>query len=140
MGRRYLSSVEKMLKRKLGSLMLKKLSDPRARKVTITQIEVTPDLKEARIGITDLDGETYEDEEILEVMEEARSFLRGEIGRTTDIRHIPELQFYLDDSIDRSIKINSIIEKAREEDRKMGSSQQQQEEEEGGEDEASSAS
>ncbi len=136
MGRRYLSSVEKMLKRKLGSLMLKKLSDPRARKVTITQIEVTPDLKEARIGITDLDGETYEDEEILEVMEEARSFLRGEIGRTTDIRHIPELQFYLDDSIDRSIKINSIIEKAREEDRKMGSSQQ----EEGGEDEASSAS
>lgn len=121
MGRRYLSSVEKMLKRKLGSLMLKKLSDPRARKVTITQIEVTPDLKEARIGITDLDGDTYEDEEILEVMEDARSFLRGEIGRTTDIRHIPELQFYLDDSIDRSIKINSIIEKAREEDRKMGS-------------------
>ncbi len=121
MGRRYLSSVEKLLKRKLGSLMLKKMSDPRARMVTITQIEVTPDLKEARIGLTALDRDTYDDEELLEVMENARSFLRGEIGRTTDIRHIPELQFYLDDSIDKSIRINALIEEARKEDRRMSS-------------------
>lgn len=119
MGERYLSSVEKLLKRKLGTLMLKKVSDPRARMITITKIEVTPDLKEARIGLTGLDRDTYDEEELLQVMEDARSFLRGEIGRTTDIRHIPELQFYLDDSIDKSIKINSLIEKAREEDRNM---------------------
>jgi len=119
MSERYLASVEKLLKRKLGKLILQKMNDPRVNMVTITKLDVTPDLKEARVGMTVLDRENHDEEKMLQVMQDARGFLQSEIGRTTDIKNIPQLEFYLDDSIDKSIRINALIQEAIEEDRQM---------------------
>ncbi len=119
MGEQYIASIEKLLKRKLGKLILQKMNDPRVNMVTITKLDVTPDLKECRVGMTVLDRENHDEEVLLDVMQDARGFLQSEIGRTTDIKNIPQLEFYLDDSIDKSIRINALIEEAIEEDRNM---------------------
>lgn len=120
MTNQYISSIEKTLKRKLGLLILQKMNDPRAKMVTISAMEVTPDLKEARVGLAVLDKKNEDEEELLEMMQNAAAFLRGEIARTTEIREIPELSFYLDHSIERSIRIEGLIEEAIEEDREFG--------------------
>ncbi len=119
MGEQYIASVEKLLKRKLGLLIIRKMNDPRVNTVTITKLDVTPDLKEARVGMTVLDRDNHDEQEMLEVMQGASGFLQSEIGRTTDIKNIPQLEFYLDDSIDKSIRINELIEEAIEEDKQM---------------------
>ncbi len=124
MSERYLSSVEKLLKRKLGYIMLQEMNDPRAKMIAISAMDVTPDLMEARIGISVLDKENHDEEELLELMENAAAYLRNELARTTDIRKVPELQFYLDHSIEKSIKIQGLIEEALEEDREARENQE----------------
>ena len=81
--------------------------------VTVTDCKLTTDLSYAKIYVTVLDESKKES--TMEALEDARGFIRRELADRIDIRHVPELEFVYDESIEYGKKIEDIIEKIHEE-------------------------
>lgn len=102
--------VEDLLRAELSSLILRRMNDPRVRLASISQVDVSPDLKRARVLLSAL-GSDRERKECLEALRHARGFLRTQLAR--GLRHmksIPELLFELDEGPEYSQHISSILE------------------------------
>ncbi len=96
---------------------MRKIKDPRVRSVTVTEVVISDDLKNAKIFISsyDVDRETS-----LEGLQSAAAFIRAELGRRMRLKFIPEIIFRYDDTVERGAHIMELlhqIEKEREEDR-----------------------
>ena len=89
---------------------------------TVTSVEVTRDLSYANIYISVL-GNDKEKEDSLLGLESAKGFIRNEIGKRIDLRHVPEPVFHLDESIERGIYMTELIERVNREDEKNRSQQ-----------------
>ena len=80
--------------------------------VTVTDVKVTNDLSFAKVYFTVLDDEKRDS--TLEALNSAKGFIRKELASRVDIRHIPELEFVFDESIEYGKKIENIIDKIHE--------------------------
>lgn len=97
-----------LLKVELGTLLLRKARDPRLAGVTVTVVEISPDLEHARVYISQGDHQA-EKSDTLEALNHARGFLRHEIADRLDLRHVPTLSFRVDESIERGERILGIL-------------------------------
>lgn len=89
--------------------IIRKLKDPRIKFVTVTGVDLSVDLKYAKVYVSVL-GSTSEREETLAGLTSANGFIRRELGaRLKKMRHIPELTFHYDDSIEQSIRIDQLL-------------------------------
>jgi ribosome-binding factor A len=98
------------LRAELSELILRRVNDPRVRLATVNSVEVSPDLKRARVLLSVL-GSDEEREACLEGLRHARGFLRSQLAR--GLRHmkaIPELNFELDTGAEYSQHISSILD------------------------------
>lgn len=78
--------------------------------VTPTVVRVTPDLSLARIYVSIFAGPSKE--EVFEELQQNKSKIRGKLGnKIKDMRHIPDLQFFIDDSLDYAEKIDELLKK-----------------------------
>ena len=102
-------SVGRRIQAELSDIIRKQLKDPRLGFVTVTGVEMTKDLRTARVYISVM-GDLDMQRETLDVFAHAASFLRREIGQRVRLRHTPELQFAYDDSIERGSKINRLLD------------------------------
>lgn len=107
--------VGEQMKKELSDIISRKLKDPRVGFVTVTDVEVTGDLQQAKVFITVL-GDDKQKEETLEGLEKANGFIRSEIGQRIRLRKTPEITFEYDESIEYGNRIESIIKKLHEED------------------------
>jgi len=107
--------ISSLIKADLSLIMLQKINDPEVRLVTITNVKVTPDLKEARIYISIYDKEKRA--AIFEKINSLKSFFRGELGRKIKLRYTPELIFFLDDTLDYVEKMEDLFKKIHENDK-----------------------
>ena len=89
------------------------LADPRLEFVTVTAVEVSADLRHARVYVSHL-GASEDEPEILEALAHATGYLRRELGQRIILRYIPELTFYIDDTLDRARRIDEILESLHE--------------------------
>ncbi len=97
-----------LLKEELSDLLLRNIRDPRIGFVTITEVQVSADLRHARVYfVTHGGGE--EQQRTLEGLESARGYLRGELGRRLHLRYVPDLSFTVDEALDHSFKIREIL-------------------------------
>ncbi len=97
--------------RELGDILLRETSDELLKTVTITYATVTNDLSFAKIYFTTLE----EDKEYVEKeINNASSYFRTLLADRLDIRHMPELKFIYDESIDYGKKIENIIKSIHE--------------------------
>lgn len=85
------------VRRELSRLLLFKARDPKLRHVTITQVRMTPDLKEAR-AYYDWDGPEGERVDIEQKLEHAVPFLRHELAQILSFKFVPRLLFYFDET------------------------------------------
>ena len=69
---------------------------------------MTGDLRHAKIYVSVMAGEK-ERKDTLEGLKKASGFIRRELGKRLDIRHVPELQFIMDNSIEYSVEISKKI-------------------------------
>jgi ribosome-binding factor A len=90
------------------------LKDPRIGFVTITRVEVTPDLRQARVLFGVL-GDKAQRDKTLEGLQAAAGYIRREIGRRIQIRYTPQLNFQYDVGIDATDRVARILEQTREE-------------------------
>ena len=86
--------------------------------VSISSVKITPDLYEARIYLSLF--KVKNPEGVLEKFKERSSEIRGEIGKRMrhQLRSIPQLTFYLDDTLDYVFKIEKLLDEIKKEDEK----------------------
>ena len=100
------------MQRLLPDLIRKEVKDPRVTGlVTITAVEVSPDLAHAKVFVTVLSPqETVE--ATLEGLNHCGSFLRSQLSHQMRVRTVPALSFVYDHSVDRGIRLTRLIESA----------------------------
>ncbi|KPU28171.1 ribosome-binding factor A [Caloranaerobacter sp. TR13] len=111
MSTKRLKRISEEIKKIVSDLIREGLKDPRISMLTsITEVEVTKDLRYAKIYVSIL-GNEDEREATLTGLKNATSFIRKEIGNKLKIRYTPEPVFYLDKSIERGIYISQLLNK-----------------------------
>ena len=103
-----------LVKQELASVLARGLKDPRVGFVTITDVQMSDDLKFARVFYSVL-GTEAKCAETAEGLEQACGFLQRNIANVLKLRLTPHLSFHLDRSLDEGMKINGIIRKIHEE-------------------------
>lgn len=118
MNSKRINRISGEVKKVVSELLYNGLKDPRVSSMTtVTSVEVTRDLSFANIYISVL-GNDREKEDTISGLESAKGFIRNEIGKRIDLRHVPEPIFHLDESIERGIYMTELIEKVNKEDEK----------------------
>lgn len=100
--------VGEQLKKEMSSIFQRELKDPRIGFVTVTHVEVTGDLQQAKVYISVL-GSEEQKENSLQAIAKASGFIRSEVGKRIRLRHTPELIFLFDDSIEYGSKIEKLL-------------------------------
>ncbi len=102
--------ISEEVKKVVSELIYNGLKDPRVSSMTtITNVEVTRDLRYARIYVSVL-GNQEEKDNTITGLESAKGFIRKEIGSRIDLRYVPEPIFHLDESIEKGIYMSKLIE------------------------------
>ena len=104
------------LVKEISYILMTEVKDPDVKFVTVTDCKVTSDLSYAKVYVTMLNNQYKV--ETMDALRSASGFIRHELQDRVDIRHIPELEFIYDESIEYGKKIENIIEQIHEEDTK----------------------
>jgi ribosome-binding factor A len=100
--------VGEQMKKELGDIIGRKIKDPRIGFVTVTDVEVTGDLQQAKVYISVL-GDEEQRENTLKGLAKAKGFIRTEIGNRIRLRKTPEIIFEWDESIDYGHRIDTLL-------------------------------
>ena len=102
--------VNHLIRREISELLQRQVKDPRLGNfVTVNDVSTSPDLKYARVFVSCV-GVEQEKGKILAALASASGFLRNELAGRLRLRHIPELSFKWDDSIERGAHLLEIID------------------------------
>ena len=103
-----LPRVEQAIQKEISQMILQELKDPRIGFVTITRIEVTKDLRLARVFYSVM-GSTAAKDASQKGLEAAKGFIRKRLGGRLKLRYTPEVLFYKDDSVERNLRMTKIL-------------------------------
>ncbi len=110
--------VAEQIKKDLSQIINKQIKDPRVSAITsITDVQLSRDLRYASIYVS-IYGSDIEKEETLQTLVRASGFIRSEIGRRIRLRYTPEINFYLDNSIEYGAHIEKVLKSLKEEENK----------------------
>ena len=94
----------------ISDLLHKHINDPRLNGlISVTGVEISKDLRNAAVSISAL-GDNLDREAVLKGFKSAAGFLRRELAHRLNIRVTPELSFEFDDSIERGVKLVTLID------------------------------
>lgn len=117
MGQLRVEKLQEFIKQEVSQMILTDLKDPRIGFVTVTRVEVTGDLRQAKIYVS-LFGSTEQKTSTWQGLQKSLGFVRTELGKRLQIRHTPELSLQLDETLDHSVRIQELLDKIKhEEDR-----------------------
>ena len=109
--------VADLIKAEIADLLLKEVKDPRIGLVTITDVKVSDDLRTARIYFVEM-GKDALSPEVKAGLAKAVGFLRRELGRRLQLRHVPELLFTYDPSFAYGSRIETLLKEIHQEEEK----------------------
>lgn len=107
--------IAELLRAEIAELIQRRVKDPRVGGITISTVEVSADLRHARVFYC-VSGRDTEREEIATGLEQAKGFIKGQLGRRIHLRHTPDLQFIYDTSFDYADQIGQILRKLHDHD------------------------
>lgn len=109
--------VNDLIRDELSELLLREVNDPRlGGLISITRVDVSPDLYNARVHVSVMDGADRQ-KEALKALNAAASFFHRELKHRLQIRRVPFLTFHLDSSIEQAARILSLMEEVHTEPR-----------------------
>ncbi|GJL56241.1 MAG: ribosome-binding factor A [Nitrospirales bacterium] len=107
--------VADQIRMEVADILARKIKDPRIGFVTVTDVDLSPDLRFAKIYVTSLrDDES--DEVALHGLSSAVGFVRGELGRRLELRYTPEIMFCEDGSRQHGRRIDQLLDSLHRED------------------------
>ena len=113
-GRRLLR-VASVIQEVVSRELVTGLSDPRLTMVTVTGVDISPDLRIADVRVSIM-GEPKQQEDCFRAIRRAHGRLQEKVAEAVTVRYIPSLRFHVDESVKRSVAISALIAKARAED------------------------
>ena len=112
-----LEKISALLKEELSLIFLHKLQDPALGLITITSVKLSPDMKIAKVYLSIYDRGLRED--IFAKINDVKGLIRSQLAqRVRNLRRIPELNFYIDDTLDYVEKIENIFKEIHKNDNK----------------------
>ena len=109
-----IDKVNEFIKRELSNIVLFELQDPRLKIVTITAVEMSPDLRYAKASFSVL-GTKKQIAEAAEGLSSARGMIRKLVGQRINMRYTPEIQFVYDRSLEYSTRIEETLQEIKNE-------------------------
>jgi ribosome-binding factor A len=104
--------VSDQMKEEIADILMRKIKDPRIGFVTVVDVEIAEDLKNAKVFISVYGGNK---DESLKGLKSATPFIRSELGRRMRMKFIPELLFRYDSTIERGAHIMELLHSIEEE-------------------------
>lgn len=96
----------------VADILQRKIKDPRIGFVTVTGVEISDDLRNAKVFVSVFGGDKAD---TLRGLESASRFIRSELGRRMRIKFVPELLFRLDETAEKSAHMMDILRRIEEE-------------------------
>ena len=101
--------VAETIKREMAEILSRKMRDPRlGGMISVTDVEVTPDLSMARIYVSVL-AEGEERDQALAALARSQGFVRHELAPRLGLREMPSVRFVLDTSIERGARVEELL-------------------------------
>jgi len=117
--------VAELIRHELGKILLAGLNDPRVGFVTITRVEVSSDLRTARIFVTVL-GPPAQERTALRGLKSARGRMQAALAGHIGLRRVPEISFHPDERVKQGIQMSALLNKlAREREAEQGAQETQ---------------
>jgi ribosome-binding factor A len=104
--------VSDLLREEIADIIMRRLKDPRLGFVTVTGVDITEDLKIARVFVSVLKEE--ERETTLDILNSAKSFIRSEVAKRVRMKTIPSIIFMIDESIEYGARIDRLLKEIKE--------------------------
>ncbi len=102
--------LNEVFKREISKLLEREVNDPRLSNfISVTRVETSPDLRNAKVFVSVL-GEESSKLEVIEGFNTAANFLRRKLSSCLRLRVIPHLSFYYDDSIEQGAKVLKVLD------------------------------
>ena len=103
--------VAELLRHAIADIVVFKIKDPRVNGVTITEVQMSADLKSARVFFCCMaDGQN---EVHRKGLDSAGPYIRRQLRQELNLKYIPELSFFYDSSFDNSLRINRILKEIK---------------------------
>jgi len=99
-----------LIQREVSDLIRLEMRDPRVGMITITSVDVSPDMSHAKVFFTILEKQKLQD--TLDGLKRSAGFLRSQLARRLKIYTTPELRFEYDESVERGDRLSRLIDSA----------------------------
>ena len=99
-----------LIQREVSDLIRQEVRDPRVGMITITSVDVSPDMSHAKIFFTMLEKDKLPD--TLQGLARSAGFLRSQLAKRIKMYTTPELRFAYDESVERGDQLSRLIDKA----------------------------
>ncbi len=103
--------VAELIHRELAAVIANDTNDPRLKLITITAVDVSSDLRHAKVFVTHL-GDSSQRQEVLRSLRHAGGYLRRELSHLVELKVMPRLHFEYDVSLERGIALSQLIDKS----------------------------
>jgi len=103
--------VAELLRERLALILLNKCADPRLKEITLTEVEMSPDLKQARVFYVSRENAPQDQMQI--ALDKALGFIKAEVARENLFRLMPVIIFLPDAGLDRAAKLERLFQEAR---------------------------
>ena len=105
-----INRISEEVKRTISDIVQNELKDPRIPSITsISHVEVTNDLSYANVYVSVL-GNDFDRDEAIEGLNSAKGFIKKELSKKIKLRAMPELIFIKDDSIEKALELDKLID------------------------------
>ncbi|MGB8991151.1 MAG: 30S ribosome-binding factor RbfA [Desulfobaccales bacterium] len=104
--------VAELLRERLALILLYKCADPRLQELTLTEVEMSPDLKQARVFY--VVREHVDRDQVQIALDKALGFIKQEVAREHLLRIMPEFIFLPDTGLDRAAQLEKLFQAAKE--------------------------
>ncbi|MCS5697454.1 30S ribosome-binding factor RbfA [Cyanobium sp. FGCU-52] len=118
---RRVERVAALIRREVSELLVNGIRDERVHQgmVSVTSVDVAGDLQHCRIRVSVL-GSEEEQQQVLEGLKAASSYVKGELGRRLKMRRTPEVVFQIDRGLERGASVLGLLNRLEEERRERG--------------------
>lgn len=100
--------VAELLFEELNIMVSGELADPRVSLVTVTHVDISKDLRNARVYVNHQD-DTVRKRDLLKALEHATPWMRGQLATRITLQFVPDLNFQYDDSPERAARVDEIL-------------------------------
>ena len=102
--------LDSILLREISMIISQEINDPKLGFPTVTEVDVAPDLNTAKVYDSFL-GKNYKKRDGIDALRRAKGHIKSLLAKRVKIRKIPDLTFIVDDTLDKAVRIEEILNK-----------------------------